>query len=222
VRWTTPEPACGHHGCWDGWREPLTTWPNLVTAVRVFLALALVGTAVATGDSRYLLAALATYLVLDMVDGIAARRLRQETRAGALFDVLADRASSMAVWVTWAALHPDVIAPVLVYALEFVVVDGLLSTLWLAWPVLSCNYVARVDPVVYRLNWSMPAKAANSGCLLLFVLLWPQPVLGVVGVGGILVVKLYCLARLHGQLPAPGPGCAVQPVPRVRTKSPAS
>lgn len=222
MRWTTPDPACGHHGCWDGWREPLGTWPNVVTAVRVVLALALVGVALGTGDSRYLLAALAVYLVLDMVDGIAARRLRQETRAGALFDVLGDRVSSMAIWIPWAVLHPDVIAPVLVYALEFVVVDGLLSTLWLAWPLLSCNYVARVDPVVYRLNWSTPAKAANSGCLLVLVLLWPQPVLGVIGVGGILLVKLYCLVRLHRLLPAPGPGCAVRAVPRIRTNSPAS
>jgi CDP-diacylglycerol--glycerol-3-phosphate 3-phosphatidyltransferase len=222
VAWSTPEPRCGHHGCWDGWTEPLLTWANVVTAVRLVLALALVGASVATGDSRLLLAALACYLVLDMVDGFVARRLRQETRGGALFDVLADRASSMAVWVTWAVTHPDVVAPVLVYTLEFVVVDGLLSTLWLAWPLLSCNHVARVDPVVYRLNWSTPAKAANSGCLLLLVLLWPQPVLAVIGVGGILVVKVYSLLRLHALLPAPQPGCAYRVVPSIRTKSPAS
>ena len=222
MRWSTPEPQCGHHGCWDGWSEPLTTWANGVTAVRTVLVLALVGAAVLTGDSRLLLVALPTYLLLDMVDGIVARWLRQETRGGALFDVLADRASSMAIWVTWGVMHPDVIATILVYALEFVVVDGLLSTLWLAWPLLSCNHVARVDPVVYRLNWSTPAKAANSGCLLLLVLIWPQPVLGVVAVGGILAVKAYSLVRLHGQLPGPGPGCAVTRVPAVKTLGPAS
>jgi len=193
-----------------------------VTAFRLVLVLGLVVAAVSTGDSRLLVVALPCYLLLDMLDGFAARRLRQETRGGALFDVLADRASSMAIWVTWAVMHPDVIAPVLVYALEFVVVDGLLSTLWLAWPLLSCNHVARVDPVIYRLNWSTPAKAANSGCLVGFVLVWPQPVLAMIGVCAILAVKVYSLVRLHSRLPGPGPGCAYRSVPIVRTNSPAS
>lgn len=221
VRFTTPDPACGHHGCWDGWAEPLRTWPNLVTAVRAVGTAVLSAAALATGRPDLLLAGLVVYLVLDVVDGWVARWLRQETRAGALFDVLADRASSVAFWLPWAVWHPEVALPVSVYVLEFVLVDGLLSTLWLAWPLLSCNHTARVDPWVHRLNWSPPAKALNTGVLVVLVLLWPQPLLATVAVTAVLVLKVVSLVRLHGLLPAPGPGCATRPLrPPVRTTSP--
>ena len=207
-RWTTPAPACGHHGCWDGWAEPITTWPNLVTAVRTVAALALTGLALTRGSELLLLVGLATYWVGDVLDGLLARLLRQETRAGALLDVLADRACSVAFWLPWAFWHPDAVWPVLLYLLEFAVVDGVLSVAWLAWPLLSCNYVERVHALVYRLNWWPPAKVVNTAGLLLLVVVWPQPVLATAFVAAVLVVKAVSLALLHRALPAPPPGCA--------------
>jgi phosphatidylglycerophosphate synthase len=201
-------PVCGHRGCWDGWPEPLRTWPNLVTAVRTVLALLLAALAVTTSRDELLLASIAVYWGGDILDGLLARWLHQETRGGALFDVLADRACSVAFWVPWAMWHPDAVWPVFGYLLEFVVVDGVLSVTWLAWPLLSCNYVERVHPLVYRLNWWPPAKVVNTAGLVLLVVVWPQPLLAVLFVGAVLVVKVVSLVKLHDALPAPGPGCA--------------
>lgn len=208
LTWTSPPPACGHRGCWDGWVEPLLTWPNVVTAVRTVLALVLAGAAVATGDQAWLFASIGSYWAGDVLDGWLARRLGQETRGGALFDVLADRACTVVFWLPWAMWHPDVVWPVMAYLLEFVVVDGVLSVAWLAWPLLSCNYVGRVHALVYRLNWSPPAKLVNTAGLVLVVVVWPQPVLALVFVAGVLALKATSLVLLARCLPAPGPGCA--------------
>ena len=211
-RWASPRAACGHRGCWDGWAEPLATWPNLVTAVRTVLALVLAGLALTRGSVALLLASIAAYWLGDVLDGLLARQLGQETRGGALFDVLADRACSVAFWLPWAMLHPDATWPVLLYVLEFCVVDGVLSVAWLAWPLLSCNYVGRVHPLVYRLNWWPPAKLVNTTGLVLLIVVWPQPALATVFVAGVLAVKATSLALLHAALPAPPPGCAA-PLP---------
>lgn len=208
MRWTSPSPACGHRGCWDGWPEPWWTWANLVTVVRTVGALALAAVAVTASSEQLLLASLAVYWVGDLLDGLVARVLHQETRGGALLDVLTDRACSLAFWLPWAVWHPESAWPVALYVLEFVVVDGLLSVVWLAWPLLSCNYVERVDRAVYRWNWWPPAKAVNTAGLLLLVVLWPRPWLALAFVMAVLVVKVASLRRLTSLLPAPGPGCA--------------
>jgi phosphatidylglycerophosphate synthase len=217
--WRSPAPACGHHGCWDGWAEPLATWPNLVTALRTIAALLLSAAAVSTGRQDLLLAALAVYWAGDVADGALARRLGQETRGGALFDVLADRACSVAFWLPWVLWHPESVWPVMLYLFEFAVVDGLLSVAWLAWPLLSCNYVERVHGQVYRLNWWPPAKAVNTAGLVLLVVVWPQPLLAVLFVAAVLAVKVASLVRLHAALPAPGPGCAAR-TPRSPSRLP--
>lgn len=207
-RWTSPTPACGEHGCWDGWREPVRTWPNLVTVVRTLLAVALAAAGAASGRPGLLLASLAAYWAGDVLDGWLARRLGQETRRGAALDVATDRICALAFWVPWALAHPDTEWVVALYLAEFVVVDGALSLLWLAWPLLSCNYVGRAHPLVYRLNWWPPAKAVNTAGLLvlLLVLAAPGPALAFVVL--VLAVKTVSLARLLAALPGPPPGCA--------------
>jgi len=207
-RWTTPDTACGHRGCWDGWPEPWTTWANLVTGVRTVAAVALAIAAVATSRLDLLLVSLAVYWVGDVVDGQVARRLRQETRRGALLDVLTDRVCSVAFWVPWALWHPDVMWPVALYLLEFAVVDTVLSIAWLGFPLTSCNYVERVDRAVYRWNWWAPAKAVNTAGLVVLVVVWPQPLLASAFVLAVLAVKVASLRLLVRRLPGPGPGCA--------------
>jgi phosphatidylglycerophosphate synthase len=208
TRWSAPAPRCGEHGCWDGWAEPVLTVANVVTAVRTVGALVLAGAAVVAGDLRLLLASLAVYWVGDVLDGWLARRLGQETRRGAAFDVVTDRLCALAFWLPWAAWYPETAPAVWLYLVEFVLVDGALSLLWLAWPLLSCNYVGRVHPLVHRLNWWPPAKAVNTAGLLVLIvgLREPAPALGFVGL--VLGVKLVSLVLLVRQLPATGPGCA--------------
>ncbi|GAB2674330.1 CDP-alcohol phosphatidyltransferase family protein [Thalassiella azotivora] len=216
LRWRAPAPRCGHRGCWDGWREPLLTWPNLVTLVRTVVALALSAAAVSAGSQALLLAGLVVYWAGDVLDGLVARRLGQETRGGALLDVISDRACSVAFWVPWAVWHPELAWAVALYVLEFAVVDAVLSVAWLSWPLVSCNYVDRALPLVHRLNWWPPAKVVNTAGLVLLAVLWPQPVLAVVFVVAVGVVKVVSLVHLHAAAPGPRPGCAAAPAPEPR------
>ena len=222
ARWRAPSPRCGHAGCWDGWAEPWGTWANGVTTLRTVLCLALAALAVGWGRQDLLLAALAVYWAGDVADGAIARRLGQETRGGALFDVIADRACSLAFWLPWAVWHPDVVWPVALYVLEFAVVDAVLSVMWLAWPLLSCNYTARVDRLVHRLNWWAPAKVLNTAGLVVLVVVWPSPWLASGFVLAVLGVKVFSLRRLSGLLPAPGPGCAQAVAPSCDAERPVS
>ena len=208
LQWRSPAPACGHHGCWHGWTEPWATAPNLVTAVRTLACVALAVAGAVTQSPALLVAGLLCYWVGDVADGALARRLGQETRQGAALDVVTDRVCSLAFWVPWAVLHPAVQGPVALYVLEFAVVDGVLSLLWLAWPLLSCNYVDRVHPLVHRLNWWPPAKVVNTAGVVVLVVVWPQPVLAVAFLVVMLAVKATSLVLLVRALPAPEPGCA--------------
>jgi phosphatidylglycerophosphate synthase len=214
TRWSAPAPRCGEHGCWDGWREPVATWPNVVTAARTVVAVVLGTLGAVRAQPALLLAALGVYWAGDVADGWLARRLRQETRRGAAFDVLADRACAVAFWLPWAAFHPQTAPAVALYLLEFVVVDGVLSLAWLSWPLLSCNYVGRVHRAVYLLNWWPPAKVANTAGLVAVMLVWRSPGPALVFVGAVLAVKSVSLALLLRRLPAPGPGCARRVAPR--------
>src|SRR5262245_17978473 len=70
------------------------TVPNVITAVRTIAVVVLAVHAIATPSAATTCAAFLTYWVGDILDGFAARRLRQETRAGAVADIVADRASA--------------------------------------------------------------------------------------------------------------------------------
>ena len=118
--------------------------------------------AVAAGDLRLLAVAYAVYWVGDIADGWSARRLGQETRAGAVFDIVCDRACTGMLCVGLVASVPDALPVVVVFVLSFMVLDTMLSLAFLCWPVVSPNYFHVVDRRVWQLNWSPVAKAANT------------------------------------------------------------
>ncbi|MDR1450071.1 MAG: CDP-alcohol phosphatidyltransferase family protein [Propionibacteriaceae bacterium] len=154
-------------------------WPNLITAVRAAAAVILGFIALAETSWGLLLAAYATYWLGDTLDGRVARALKQETRLGAVFDILSDRASSSVCVAALVLIRPEFTVALGVYFIQFMIVDALLTLGFLHWPwLVSPNYFYRVDRVVYLLNWSPVAKACNTGLLivLLFVLWrvgWP-------------------------------------------------
>jgi phosphatidylglycerophosphate synthase len=153
---------------------PLRTVPNLVTLVRTVAAVALGTVAVSTGDLALLATAYGVYWVGDILDGWSARRLGQETRLGAVLDIVSDRACT-AVLCGGLVAHvhegSGVVPVAVVFLLSFMVLDTMLSLAFLCWPVLSPNDFHVVDRDVWRLNWSPVAKAANTagvvGALLL-------------------------------------------------------
>lgn len=150
---------------------PFTTVPNLVTIVRTLLAVGIGAVGVAQEDLWLLAAAYAVYWLGDMADGWLARRLVQETRAGAVLDIVCDRACTSVLCVGLVAHLPEVTAVVIVFLLSFMVLDTMLSLAFLCWPLLSPNDFHQVDQRVWAWNWSPAAKAANTAGVVLAVAL---------------------------------------------------
>lgn len=188
--------------------EPIATAANLVTVARTVAALALGGAGIATASLPLLLGSLAVYWAGDVADGWLARLLDQETRTGAVLDIVSDRLCAAVFYLGLVALMPGVALPVLVFLLEFMVVDTVLSLGFLAWPLTSPNYFRLVDHALWRWNWSKPAKAVNSSAFALLLVATGSAVLGLAVAGTLLAVKCWSLVRLL-RLPMPVPrGCA--------------
>ncbi|WP_432504047.1 CDP-alcohol phosphatidyltransferase family protein [Kineococcus arenarius] len=166
---TAPHPA--PRTAAPGVAEPWTTTANAVTAVRTAVAVALGCAAAATGSPALLLVAYLAYWVGDVLDGAVARLMDQETRQGAVLDILSDRACTAVLLTTYLGWHPSIAVPAAVFLLQFMVVDCLLSLAFLRWPLVSPNHFHLVDRRVWLWNWSKPAKALNTSgvvaCLVL-------------------------------------------------------
>jgi phosphatidylglycerophosphate synthase len=170
--------------------------PNVITVVRTVAAVTLAVHAIARPSGPVACAAFLTYWVGDVLDGFAARRLRQETRAGAVADIVADRASAALCMAALLVLRPDAWAPVAIFLIQFMLIDCLLSLSFLRWPLLSPNYFAAVHGGVYRWNWSPAAKSLNTAGVVLLILLAPTPVWPVLFAALIAVVKTVSLVTV--------------------------
>ena len=180
---------------------PFATVPNMVTLVRTVLAVAIGAVAVSADDLTLLAVAYVVYWVGDIADGWSARRLGQETRAGAVLDIVSDRACTSLLCVGLLA-HLPVIAPVaVVFLLSFMVLDTMLSLAFLCWPVLSPNYFDQVDAQVYRLNWSPVAKAVNTAGVVGALVLGLYPLALAVALA-VVAVKVWSAHRVVGLLAA--------------------
>lgn len=211
----------------DVWADETTerflTPATIITFVRTIACVVLVGFALHEGvpdDGEFwspalklLTIALVVYWVGDMLDGQVARRMHHETRIGAVLDIMSDRFCSAAFYFGLAWLHPEFTIPVLLYLAEFMVIDCFLSIAFLAWKVRSPNYFYVIDPTIYRLNWSHPAKAVNSALFAVFLLVTQLAWVGGIIAAGLLVFKTVMLVRLARiGLPIPaGTGQAVAP-----------
>jgi len=177
---------------------PLRTIPNGITLIRTLAAVTLGVAALVSGSVPLLVVAYGVYWVGDMLDGLAARLLDQETRAGAVLDIVSDRACTAVLCVGLVALTPEVAVVALVFLPSFMVLDTMLSLAFLCWPVISPNHFHRVDRRVWALNWSMPAKAANTAGVIGAVAIGQYQVALVVALA-VLAVKLWsavAVARL--------------------------
>lgn len=204
-------PPCGHLGCTTELGERWATPPNAITAARTVATVVLWGLAVSRHSEELLLAAMLVYWVFDIVDGVVARLTGTETRTGAVLDVLADRLAVCLVVVTYVAGHPEAALPAGVFLTQFVLVDAYLTLSFRAWSLLSPNYFATVDPVVFRLNWSPVAKATNTAAVVLVVLVTGSIAGATLLALAVLGVKSYSLVRL-ARVPVPRwlSGCAVR------------
>jgi phosphatidylglycerophosphate synthase len=171
------------------------TVPNVVTVVRTVVAVTLGAAAVASGDLPLLAAAYAVYWVGDVLDGWSARRLGQETRLGAVLDIVSDRACTAVLCTGLVAHVPGVVPLAVVFLLSFMVLDTMLSLAFLCWPVLGPNEFHRVDRRVWELNWSPVAKAANTAGVVAAVVLGAHAV-GLFVALTVVGVKLWSARRV--------------------------
>jgi CDP-diacylglycerol--glycerol-3-phosphate 3-phosphatidyltransferase len=177
--------------------EDLRTWANLVTLIRTAAGLALFAIAAIGHSPAWNLAGLAVYWSLDVLDGFLARRLQQETRFGAQFDILSDRFLIAFFYMNYLSLHPEVATVIAPFLFEFMIIDQYLCNQFTRWPILSPNYFYLVDRTIWWLNWSPPAKFFNSAAVTILLLATGSPWAVAPILAGLYVVKLYSFVRLH-------------------------
>jgi CDP-diacylglycerol--glycerol-3-phosphate 3-phosphatidyltransferase len=192
----------------DVWADPETerflTPATVITFIRTVAAVTIIGFAMhadRTGGFwspalKLLVIGLVVYWAGDSLDGQVARRMHHETRIGAVLDIMSDRFCAAAFYLGLAWLHPEFTVPVLIYLAEFMVVDCFLSIAFLAWRIRSPNYFYVVDRIVYRYNWSHPAKAVNSALFAVLLLVTRMPWLGALIATALLVFKIASLVRV--------------------------
>jgi CDP-diacylglycerol--glycerol-3-phosphate 3-phosphatidyltransferase len=173
----------------------LRTWPDVVTLVRTVLAVGIGAWGVAHADLTVIAVAYAVYWAGDVADGWLARRIGQETRAGAVLDIVCDRACTSLLCVGLLAQLPAVLPVAIVFLLSFMALDTMLSLAFLCWPVLGPNYFGQIDPAVYRLNWSPPAKALNTAAVVLLVVTGLYAAALVVA-SGVVLLKVWSALRV--------------------------
>lgn len=186
--------------------ERILTPATIITFIRTIACVTIVGFAIHEGVPgnedfwspalKLMAIALVVFWAGDSLDGQVARRMHHETRYGALLDIMSDRLCCAAFYLGLAWLHPEFTIPVVLYLAEYMVIDLFLSTAFVAWKIRSPNYFYVVDPTIYRLNWSHPAKAVNSALFAVMLLLTQAPWLGGIVAGGLLVFKIVMLVRL--------------------------
>jgi cardiolipin synthase (CMP-forming) len=186
---------CGVRGC--GCEDPrqLLNGPNALTVVRTLASLALVATAAVQHSWPWLLAAYLTYWIGDSADGNLARWQGQETRFGAVFDVVCDRINCVSCALV-LLMFIDAPWPVAVFLVQFVVVDLPLTLLPMRWPVLSPNYFHLIDRLAYTLNWHVVAKVTNTTLLVTLLVLVPDQRVALGAASVVLGIKVYSLARV--------------------------
>lgn len=178
----------------------LNTWPNLVTLLRTTATVVLGGYAIAEHELRISALAYAVYWLGDILDGWLARRLDQETRLGAVLDIISDRACTALLCAGLLAQLPGAWVLAVAFLLSFAVLDTMLSLAFLCWPILGPNDFHLVDRTVWRLNWSPTAKAANTaGVVVAIALGWFA--VGLVVVIAVGAVKVWSAARVLRMLP---------------------
>ena len=177
--------------------------PNAITVVRTIAGVSLAVAAIIQASVWLAVAAYLSYWIGDVLDGLAARLLKQETRFGAVFDIVSDRACASLCVAALLVLKPNAAVPCAIFLFEFLVIDCQLSLAFLRWPLLSPNYFYLVHKGVYRWNWWPPAKVLNTTAIAVLVLVFDSPWYAVALAVPVTVVKVWSLVVVS-RLPSPG------------------
>jgi phosphatidylglycerophosphate synthase len=146
--------------------------PNRITLIRTVIAMVIAAIAFRTGMLSWLVIGYGAYWLGDMADGAVARYRNEESVAGAVFDIVCDRACSFLLAAAFMATFPATIGPLAIFLVQFGVLDTMLSLAFLLWPgTLSPNYFYKVDRPIWIWNWSKPAKAVNTAAVVISLII---------------------------------------------------
>ena len=146
--------------------------PNRITLIRTVIAMVIAAIAFRSGMLSWLVIGYAAYWLGDMADGAVARYRNEESVAGAVFDIVCDRACSFLLAAAFMATFPATIGPLAIFLVQFGVLDTMLSLAFLLWPgTLSPNYFYKVDRPIWIWNWSKPAKAVNTAAVVISLII---------------------------------------------------
>jgi CDP-diacylglycerol--glycerol-3-phosphate 3-phosphatidyltransferase len=148
--------------------------PNIITLLRLFLSLAFFILAITKANPTYNFIGLGIHWSGDVLDGMYARKLKQETILGAEIDIISDRIETMFFHINYLFFHPQLFLPIAIYLINFAFFDYYLSYQFLKYDIISPNYFYKVDKTVYRLNFSLVGKFCNSTVITLILIFLPQ------------------------------------------------
>lgn len=185
------------HGKGASKNETIWTYASAVTAARLVITLYFVMQAMQSLQLEYIVYALLSYWVGDVLDGMVARATGRETQMGAVFDIAADRLSVVTIYMLFALYIPSLVWPIMIFLVAFVIVDTILSMSFLKYNLLSINYFYLVDERLYKLNWSMLAKATTTSAFMIVALLLQNVWLSLIVAIAVLALKCYSLYLLE-------------------------
>lgn len=172
--------------------------PNILTLVRLGLSLAFFVLALVRGNETYNFVGLAIHWAGDLLDGLYARKFKQETIVGAEIDIIADRVETLFFYVNFLHFRPELAVPVVIYLIDFAFIDFYLSYQFVKHDIISPNYFYKVNRTVYILNFSPLAKFCNSTVVTLMLIFLPElQALAAAFAAGLCAVKSYSIHILH-------------------------
>ena len=178
--------------------ESLFSIPNIITLLRLSLSLTFFFLAIQKMNPSFNFIGLVIHWGGDLLDGIFARILKQETILGAEIDIIADRIEILFFYIILLFFNPSLLLPVAVYIINFAFVDFYLSYQFNKFDIISPNYFYKVDPLVHKLNFSVAGKFCNSTVVTLMLIFVPKLRLLAALIAGILIgVKIYSIYRLN-------------------------
>ena len=148
--------------------------PNILTLIRLGLSLSFFILAVVKRNPTYNFIGLGIHWIGDVLDGVYARKFKQETILGAEIDIIADRVEILFFYVNFLYFRPQLFLPAAIYLVDFAFVDFYLSYQFLKYDIISPNYFYKVDKTVYLLNYSPVGKFCNSAVVTLILIFLPQ------------------------------------------------
>jgi len=171
--------------------------PNVITLGRFIFSLFFFILAIRRLNPTYNFIALGIHWVGDVLDGLYARKLKQETILGAEIDIISDRIAVLFFYINYLYFNPNLIIPVAIYLINFAFVDFYLSYQFLKFNIISPNYFYKIDHTVFILNFSYVGKFCNSTVVTLILIFAPRfQVFALIFALILIGVKIYSIYRL--------------------------